>query len=83
MSATASTSWLTAIESLRTKAREGRLDLPADRKLHRSFAAAADDYIKRLEESGGKNLTAKRMHLKLHLKPYFGKLRVDRLSEFQ
>jgi len=29
-----------AIEAMRTKAREGRLDLPTGRKVHRSFADA-------------------------------------------
>src|SRR5688572_8288350 len=45
-----------AIEKFRTAAREDRLDLPKGRKVHRTFAEAADDYLTRLEESGGKNL---------------------------
>jgi hypothetical protein len=51
------------IETLRTKAREGRLDLPKGRKLHRSFSEAAEEYVKRLEETGGKNLKPKKQHL--------------------
>ena len=71
-----------AIESIRTKAREGRLDLPKGRKVHRTFAEAADEYLTRLEESGGKNLKPKTMHLRRHLIPYFGKQRADQLKEF-
>lgn len=70
------------IETLRTRAREGRLDLPKGRKTHRSFAEAADEYLTRLEESGGKNLGPKTMHLRNHLKPYFGTQRLDQLKEF-
>lgn len=69
------------IETLRTRAREGRLDLPKGRKTHRSFAEAADEYLTRLEESGGKNLGPKTMHLRNHLKPYFGTQRLDQLKE--
>lgn len=71
-----------AIETIRTKAREGRLDLPKGRKIHRTFAEAAEEYLTRIEESGGKNLKPKRMHLRRHLIPYFGKQRADQLKEF-
>ena len=71
-----------AIETVRTKAREGRLDLPRGRKLHRSFSEAAAEYVIRLEESGGKNLKRKNIHLRRHLVPYFGTQRVDQLKAF-
>src|ERR1043166_4995323 len=48
------------IESLRTKAREGRLDLPTGRKVHRTFKEAARDDLERLEQIGGKGLGDKR-----------------------
>lgn len=70
------------IEKLRTQAREGRLDLPHARKLHRTFAEAAAEYLERLETSGGKNLKPKRMHLRCHLIPYFGQQRADQLKDF-
>ncbi|MDO9490189.1 MAG: site-specific integrase [Sphingomonadaceae bacterium] len=70
------------IEKLRTEAREGRLSLPKGRKLHLSFAEAATKYIERLEATDGKNLKPKRRHLRNHLTPYFGTLRLDRLTEF-
>lgn len=71
-----------AIESLRTRAREERLDLPTGRKAHQLFAEAADEYIKRLEETGGKNIPIKRRQIEQQLKPAFGGERLDRLSEF-
>jgi hypothetical protein len=44
----------------RSEARAGRLSLPKGRKLTLTFTAAADDYINRLDESAGKNITIKR-----------------------
>lgn len=70
------------IEALRTRAREGRLDLPKGRKTHRTFAEAADEYVGRLEESDGKNIKPKKQHLRQHLKPALGKERLDKLTEF-
>lgn len=70
------------IESLRTKAREGRLDLPAGRKAHRTFREAAKDYIEKLDEIGGKGLTEKRRHLNQHLTKYFKDQRADKLTDF-
>lgn len=52
------------IGQARTDARHGRLNLPAGRKLALTFATAADDYLKRLEQSGGRNMVAKRRHLR-------------------
>lgn len=71
-----------AIESFRTKAREGRLDLPTGRKSHRSFAEAATEYLQRMEDTGGKNLRAKRRHIEQTLSPYFATHRADRVSAF-
>lgn len=71
-----------AIEAFRTKAREGRLDLPAGRKIHRTFREGAKDYIARLEEIGGRAISRKRQHLQMHLVPYFKDQRADRLTEF-
>jgi integrase len=72
-----------AIESFRTKAREGRLDLPTGRKRHRTFAEAAKEYLERLETHGGKNVKQKRRHLEQHLVPFFGTDRLDKLTEFR
>ena len=70
------------IEKLRTEAREGRLNLVRGRKLHRTFAEAAEEYIRQLETGGGKNLKPKRRHLRQHLVPYFGPQRADELKDF-
>lgn len=71
-----------AIEAFRTKAREGRLDLPTGRKNHRSFAEAATEYLQRMEDTGGKNMKEKRRHVPDQLVPYFGKHRADRITAF-
>jgi len=70
------------VEQARTDARAGRLSLPKGRKLALTFSAAADDYVKRLEESGGKNIKTKRRQLRMYLKPYFGATRLDAISSF-
>jgi integrase len=70
------------IEKARTDAREGRLSLPKGRKTALTFTEAADKYIEKLEETGGKNLVAKRRQLNLYLKPFFGSQRLDALTSF-
>ena len=70
------------IETKRTEAREGRLSLPRGRKTHLAFSQAADDYIDRLEETDGKNIKTKKRHLKLYLKPFFNKQRLDAITSF-
>ncbi|MEC3911521.1 tyrosine-type recombinase/integrase [Sphingobium sp. CR2-8] len=72
-----------ALETLRTRAREGRLDLPKGRKTHMSFAEAATSYLDRLVKTGGKGIHDKRRHLELRLIPYFKNSRLDRISEVQ
>ena len=59
------------IEWARSEARAGRVSLPKGRKLALTFTAAADDYVNRLDESAGKNITIKRRHLRMYLKPFF------------
>ncbi len=70
------------IEQARTDARSGRLSLPKGRKVALLFVPAADDYIKRLRASAGKNVDRKERQLALHLKPHFGTARLDKLSDF-
>ncbi len=67
---------------VRTEAREGRLALPKGRKTQLSFAAAAGIYLKNLSEIGGKDRENNERHLRLHLLPYIGAMRLDRISEF-
>jgi hypothetical protein len=70
------------IEQSRTDARHGRLNLPTGRKLALTFAAAADQYLQRMEQSGGKNLVAKRRQLRLYLVPTLGAMRLDAITAF-
>lgn len=70
------------IGTKRSEAREGRLSLPKGRKTHLSFSQAADNYINRLEETGGKNIKTKRRQLHLHLKPFFNRQRLDAITSF-
>ncbi len=63
-------------------AKEGRLNLPSGRKLHLTFAAAADSYLKKIEEIGTKDYVNNEQHIRLHLKPYFGMMRLDKISTF-
>jgi hypothetical protein len=70
------------IGKARSEAREGRLNLPAGRKLHLSFSEAGDKYISKLEEIGGKNIPRKRRHLELHLKPFFRDQRLSAITKF-
>ncbi|QCI95153.1 site-specific integrase [Novosphingobium sp. EMRT-2] len=77
-----------AIETLRTRAREDRLDLPTGRKTHRTFAEAATEYLQRLEETlsegqkGFHDLPNKRRNVDKYLSPYFGKHRADKITSF-
>ena len=70
------------IETARTDARADRLNLPKGRKLALNFGNAADEYVERLEQAGGKNLKVKRGQLRMYLKPYFGTMRLDGISSF-
>ncbi len=70
------------IEGIRTKAREGRLDLPSRHKVELRFAKAADLWLKEEKRVGGKDLTNKSQHIRDHLKPYLGTMRVDRITKF-
>jgi len=70
------------IEAARTKAREGRLELPQGRKLQMSFDEAAKTYLERMESTGGKDLKNKKRHLNDHLVPHFRGHRIDQLKDF-
>jgi integrase len=70
------------IEARRTEAREGRLALPKGRKLHLTFERAAEIYLAKLKEIGGKDYTNNEQHLRTHLTPYFGNMRIDAISKF-
>lgn len=68
------------LETVRVRAREDRLDLPNGRKLHRSFAEAAKEYLTRMEQAGGKNLRTKRRHMGMLFIPRFGAYRASKVT---
>jgi integrase len=70
------------IEQVRTYARSDRLSLPTRRKLQLTFGAAADLYLKKLKETGGRDYINNEQHLRIHLKPYLGPIRIDQVSDF-
>ena len=70
------------IAKTRSDAKADRLDLPKGRKLPLTFARAAEIYLEKLEEIGGKDRVNNEQHIRLHLKPYFGAMRLDKISEF-
>ncbi len=70
------------ITKTRSDAREGRLSLPKGRKTALTFSKAAKLYLDSEREVGAKDLVSKDGHLRLHLTPYFGSMRVDHISKF-
>lgn len=73
-----------AIESLRTKAREGRLYLPSRRKTFPTFSELGEEYLKRIEadpHGHGRNLARKQRHMRELLAPYFRRTRPDKMSD--
>ncbi len=70
------------IEQTRTAAREGRLTLPKGRKVALAFAQAAELYLARQKEEGGRNLYRKRQQLTQHLLPFFGPMPLSKISSF-
>jgi len=70
------------ITKTQSDAREGRLSLPRGRKTALTFTKAAKLYLGAEKEVGAKDLVSKEGHLRLHLEPYFGSMRVERISKF-
>ena len=70
------------IAKVRSDARADRLQLPKGRKTQLTFAKAAKLYLEGESEVGAKDLVSKEAHLRLHLVPYFGSMRIDRISKF-
>ena len=70
------------IEQVKTDARKGRLNLPKGRKTILRFDRAAELYLTKLEEEGGKDLKMKRMRLFHNLIPFFKKISLLKISSF-
>ncbi|MEI2635736.1 MAG: tyrosine-type recombinase/integrase, partial [Methylotenera sp.] len=70
------------IEKARQDAKSGRLNLPTGRKIALGFKEAADKYLIKLEQEGGKDLKMKRYRLNMHLKPFIGNVPLSKISTF-
>ena len=62
--------------------RRGRLNLPKGRKIEMGFAEAANKYLIKLAQEGGKDLKMKRYRLAMHLSPFFGNTPLSKLTTF-
>lgn len=71
------------VEQARTDARQGRLNLPKGRKVVLGFSQAAEKYLEKLEEEGGKNLLKKRHQLRVHLSGFFKDKPLAAISSFE
>jgi len=67
---------------VKTDSRTGRLNLPKGRKTALGFRQAGKDYLSKLKEEGGKDLTAKEMRLTNHLFPFFKNKFLSGISMF-
>ena len=70
------------ITKTRADARDGRLQLSKGRKTPLTFGKAAKLYLEGEKEVGAKDMVSKEGHLRLHLVPYFGSMRIERISKF-
>ena len=70
------------IEKARQDAKVGRLNLPTGRKIRLGFTEAADKYLVKLAQEGGKDLKMKRCRLVMHLSPFFGDMPLSKLRTF-
>lgn len=68
------------IQKVRQDAKDDRLALPKGRKVALSFRAAAEKYLARLEEEGGKDLRMKRNRLIRHLLPFLGSMALSKIG---
>jgi len=70
------------LEQVRTEARQERLNLPKNRKVALTFKEAAEEYLKKQEQEGGKDLITKRQKLDQYLVPFFGNMTLAKISSF-
>ncbi len=70
------------IEQARTDARTGRLNLPIGRKTVLTLRKAVEQYIEKLAEEGGKDITAKKRRLSQHVIPMLGDKPLSHISTF-
>ena len=76
------TDCIAALEKMKADAREDRLNLPKGRQVPMTFTQAAEEYLKREAEIGGKDLQRKSATLRLYLVPFFKNMHVAKLSTY-
>jgi integrase len=76
------TDCIAALEKLKADAREDRLNLPKGRQAPMTFSQAAEEYLKREAEIGGKDLQRKTATLRLYLMPFFKNMPLAKLSTY-
>lgn len=70
------------IEQARTDARQQRLNLPKGRKVVLGFRDAANKYLEKLEQEGGRDIRGKRQRFQYHLTPFFADTPLAKISTF-
>jgi len=76
------TDCVAALEKMKAEAREDRLNLPKGRQVPMTFAQAADAYLQREAEIGGKDLQRKTATLRRYLIPFFKNMPLGKLSTY-
>jgi integrase len=70
------------IAKARDDAKKDRLSLPKGRKIALGFKEAAEKYLARSSQEGGKNLAGKKKGLNMHLIPFFGDTPLKKVHSF-
>lgn len=70
------------IEDKRSDARAGRLNLPSGRKVALGFTKAAQQYLDKMEATGGSNIATKRRQINMYLAPFFKEQPLDAITTF-
>lgn len=70
------------IEQVKTDARQQRLNLPRGRKVVLGFREAAEKYLEKLKQEGGKDIKGKHQRLRCYLVPFFADTPLAKISTF-
>jgi len=70
------------IASSRTDSRNDRLNLPSGRKTALNLKKAVEQYLEKLEQEGGKDISAKKRRLNQHVVPFLGNKPLSNISTF-
>lgn len=70
------------IEKAKQDAKTGRLNLPTGRKIALGFKQATENYLKKLEDEGGKDIKKKTYRLNLHVAPFLADTPLSKINNF-